>query len=47
MPQGSRGMRYAAIASRRRRVTAGPNKLITMNTITIAAAMKLNTPMVP
>ena len=39
--------RYAAIASRRRRVTAGPNTLMTTNTISIAPAMKLNTPMVP
>ena len=39
--------RYAAIASSRRLVTAGPNPAITMNTIAIAPAMKLNTPIVP
>jgi len=39
--------RYAAIASRRRRVTAGPKTPITTNTTSIAAAMKLNTPRVP
>ena len=39
--------RYAAIASSRRLVTAGPNAPITTKTIAIAPAMKLNTPMVP
>ena len=36
-----------AIASSRRRVTAGPNKPMTTNTTTMAPAMKLNTPNVP
>ncbi len=36
-----------AIASRRRLVTGGPKKPMTMNTTTMAPAMKLNTPVVP
>jgi hypothetical protein len=35
------------MASSRRRVVAGPNIPITRKTITIADAMKLNTPVVP
>jgi hypothetical protein len=38
---------YPAIASSLRRVVAGPNAPITTNTTTMAAAMKLNTPVVP
>jgi hypothetical protein len=38
---------YAAIASSRRLVTGGPNTPMTIKTIAIAAAMKLNTLMVP
>jgi len=38
---------YAAIASSRRRVTAGPKPPITTNTTAMAPAMKLNTPTVP
>src|SRR5580658_2756142 len=37
----------AAMASSRRPVTAGPKPPMTMNTTTMAPAMKVNTPMVP
>src|ERR1700727_227811 len=37
----------AAMASSRRPVTAGPKPPMTMNTTTMAPAMKVNTPVVP